>query len=85
MVASKAKDLLQIYSQTTRALLAQVWHSEKLGHVKHNVIHLVTYILEVSKDFKERAIDVADPKRLWMFLAGVIGGRCKLVLFDLIF
>uniref|UniRef100_A0AAR5Q2S6 Enoyl reductase (ER) domain-containing protein n=1 Tax=Dendroctonus ponderosae TaxID=77166 RepID=A0AAR5Q2S6_DENPD len=75
LVASKSKDLFLTYSQATQVLLSQVWQSHKLDHLKSNISQLLDYVLEISRDFTERAVDVADPKRLWMFLTGVLDGQ----------
>ncbi|XP_066249497.1 reticulon-4-interacting protein 1, mitochondrial-like [Euwallacea similis] len=72
LVGSKAKDLIQLYSQTTPALLHQVWHNQKFEHLRYNLIQLITYLIEISKDFKDRFLEVADPKRLWMFLTRIL-------------
>lgn len=77
LVASKTKDLFLTYSQATQVLLSQVWQSHRLDHLKINTSRLLEYVLEISKDFKERAVDVVDPKRLWMFLSGILDGQCK--------
>lgn len=75
LVASKTKDLIHAYSQQCRALLLQVWNSNKIDQLRYNIAQLVSYLIEISKDFKEQACNVVDPKRLWMYLAGLLGGK----------
>lgn len=75
LVASKTKDLIHNYSQHSRALFLQAWHSNKIEHLRYNLTQLVSYLIEISKDFTDQAIDIADPKRLWIYLSGLLGGK----------
>ncbi|XP_060536624.1 uncharacterized protein LOC132708352 isoform X2 [Cylas formicarius] len=75
LVSSKMKDLINAYLQQSRALIYQVWNSTKIEHMRLNMRELLNYLLAAAHDFKEKAVDVADPKRLYMFLKAFVGGR----------
>lgn len=75
IVASKTKDLLGTYSLQSKALLMQTWNSGKVEQFKTNVLQLINFLVETSKNFKTQIINIADPKHIWILLTQKIGGK----------